>query len=330
MHSPNTLLDSVHCPLCPQSEVHVWREAPDRYHGRTKIHQLARCGSCSLVWLLDPPPPSEMGEHYGADYDKCIGDAGDDSPERWQGRRRTLAQYKTGGDILDLGCSSGSFLASLKGTAWKLHGVEFSPAAAQAAQQRCGADVFVGDVLDAPFQPESFDAITCFDVLEHVYQPLLVLEKVRQWLKPGGIFYVLVPNIDSAEARIFQSYWYGLELPRHLTHFSPQALGTMAKMAGLGELSLTTDKNPGFERSVYYIHETILGKCGVHRPPMAKANEPGIPWKVFRKLLRWSVIPAASAAISLVGEGESIHGVFTRSESKERVQRIPHEVFAEV
>jgi SAM-dependent methyltransferase len=330
MQNSNVHLDSLRCPLCQRNEVQLWREAPDRYHGREKLYRLARCASCQLVWLLDAPEPSEMGEHYGAAYDRCIGDAGDDSPERWQGRRRTLAQYKAGGDILDLGCSSGSFLNTLKGGSWKLHGVEFSPAAARAAIERTGAEVFVGDVLDAPFKAESFDAITCFDVLEHVYQPLQVLEKVRQWLKPGGIFYVLVPNIDSAEARVFQSYWYGLELPRHLTHFSPQSLGTMAKMAGLGAMSLTTDKNRAFERSVYYIQERILRKVGVRRPPMAEAKTPGVPWKVARKLLRWSVIPAMSAAISLAGEGESIHGVFGKAENTARLEKVPDEVFAEV
>src|ERR1035438_10453930 len=71
---------------------------------------------------------------------------------------------------------------------------------------------------------ESFDVITCFDVLEHLYEPRKVMARVGEWLKPGGIFYVLVPNVDSAEARAFGSYWHGLELPRHLFHYSPASL----------------------------------------------------------------------------------------------------------
>ena len=61
----------------------------------------------------------------------------------------------------------------------------------------------MGDILEAPFPPESFDVITCFDVLEHLYEPRQVMTQGGKWLKPGGIFYVLVPNIDSAEARVF-------------------------------------------------------------------------------------------------------------------------------
>ena len=189
------------CPVCGNNGALQWLRTSDRYHDRPELYDLARCPACSYVWLQNVPSPDEMAHHYGEDYDKCIGDAGDFSPERWRDRRTALAQHKSGGDILDLGCSSGSFLETLKGSPWKLHGVEMSSAAARKAEDRTGANVFVGDILDAPFRPESFDAITCFDVLEHVYEPQRVLAKVQEWLKPGGIYYVLVPNIDSAESR---------------------------------------------------------------------------------------------------------------------------------
>ena len=55
---------------------------------------------------------------------------------------------------------------------------------------------------------------------------------MAEWLKPGGIFYVLVPNVDSAEARVFRSYWHGLEMPRHLFHYSPASLKFLAESAG--------------------------------------------------------------------------------------------------
>ena len=86
----------------------------------------------------------------------------------------------------------------------------------------------------APFQPNTFDAITCFDVLEHMHHPREVLVKVREWLKPGGVFYTFLPNIDSAESRIFRSYWCGLELPRHLYHFSPSSLGKASRVRRVG------------------------------------------------------------------------------------------------
>src|SRR6202049_1076931 len=124
-----------------------------------------------------------------------------------------------------------------------------STESADRALARCGAKVFVGDILDAPFKPASFDAITCFHVFEHLYQPREVLAKVSEWLKPGGIFYAMMPNIDSAGARIFKSYWYALELPRHTYHFSPASLRSMAHSVGLHEVSVTTHREVFIEAS---------------------------------------------------------------------------------
>jgi 2-polyprenyl-3-methyl-5-hydroxy-6-metoxy-1,4-benzoquinol methylase len=254
-----------------------------------------------------------MGRHYGVDYDRYIGLAGDFSPERWSARRKTLAKYKSCGALLDLGCSSGSFLESVKGSAWKLYGVEMSFAVARRAEERSGAQVFVGDILDAPFRAGSFDVVTCFDVLEHVYEPRKVMEKVEEWLKPGGIFYVLVPNIDSAEARVFKSYWYGLELPRHLSHFSPTSLRHLAKSVRLEEVSLVTGRNSALEASMRYISDDILGRFGILRTSLSKAKAPGLPWRVFRSALRLTLFPVLWGMISLAGPGESIHAVFRKS-----------------
>jgi SAM-dependent methyltransferase len=192
----------VVCPVCGGSSIKSVVQAPDRFHGRSEMYELLRCEGCSIVWLKDPPAPAEMGQHYGADYDRAISGGGEDSGH-WSGKRDVILQHKKGGAILDLGCSSGGFLNSIKSPEWKLYGVEMSEDVAQKARAKTGAEVFVGDILDAPFAPNSFDAITCFHVFEHLYEPWKELGKVAQWLKPGGIFYAIMPNIDSAGMRIF-------------------------------------------------------------------------------------------------------------------------------
>jgi SAM-dependent methyltransferase len=300
------------CPVCGNGGAKEWLRAPDRFHGRKQNYTLTRCTVCSLVWLSQPPAPAEMHQHYTEAYDRLISAAGQNSPERWRDRNKTLAHYKQSGALLDLGCSSGSFLTSLRSKSWELYGIEMSEDCAKNAVTRSGARVFVGDILEAPFQPQVFDVITCFDVLEHLYEPRRVMARVREWLKPGGIFYVLVPNIYSAEARMFGSYWHGLELPRHLFHYSPASLEFLAGTAGLKQVSLETWRNPAVGTSLRYVWDDVFGAVGIRRTPVAYRHEASLPWRAARKLVRMTGLRSLLALAPLVGGGESLHAVFQK------------------
>jgi len=303
------------CPICENKGADEWLRAPDRFHGKHDNYLLMRCPACRVVWLSGPPKPSEMHLHYTEAYHKLISAAGENSPGRWEDRNATLDLYKRSGSLLDLGCSSGAFLASLPRESWKLYGIEMSADCAKTAETRSGAEVFVGDILDAPFPAASFDVITCFDVLEHVYEPKRVMAKVVEWLKPGGIFYVLVPNVESAEARVFGGYWHGLELPRHLFHYSPASLKFLAGKAGLREVSSETHRNQAVGTSLRYVGDDLFGTLGIRRTPVAYRGEAGLPWRAARKMVRMTALRFLLALAPLVGGGESIHAVFRKEDA---------------
>jgi len=300
------------CPICGQTGAQEWLRAPDRLHGRQEKYTLVRCPACQLVWLSNPPGPAEMHRHYTEAYDRLISGAGDSTGKRWKERKADLARCKRSGSLLDMGCSSGGFLESMKGEAWELYGIEMSADAARQAEARTGARVFVGDILKAPFPPESFDVITCFDVLEHLYEPRRLVGKVVEWLKPGGIFYFQVPNIDSAEARVFGTYWQGLELPRHLFHYSPASLQNLANAAGLRVILLETRRNPAVGTALRYVCDDVFRAMGIRKTPTAYLGAPGLPWRAARKLVRLTILRALLAMAPLAGDGEAIHAVFRK------------------
>ncbi len=68
--------------------------------------------------------------------------------------------------------------------------------------------------------------------LEHVYNPVNVTREVRRILKPGGIFIVGVPNIDSFVSRVTGAYWGDLDIPRHLFHFTPLTIRNLFDKVG--------------------------------------------------------------------------------------------------
>ncbi len=257
--------------------------------------------------------PTEMYRHYTDEYHKLISSSGENSPERWRDRKDALTPHKQSGALLDMGCSSGAFLTSMKSEQWKLFGIEMSAEGARTAEARSGAQVFVGNILDAPFPRESFDVITCFDVLEHLYEPRQVMTRVAEWLKPGGIFYVLVPNVDSAEARVFGSYWHGLELPRHLFHYSPTSLKFLAQSVGLRNVSLETRRNPAVGTSLRYLGDDVFRAVGIHRTAVAYRGEASLPWRAARRLVRMTALRFLLALAPLAGGGESIHAVFVKA-----------------
>jgi 2-polyprenyl-3-methyl-5-hydroxy-6-metoxy-1,4-benzoquinol methylase len=303
------------CPICGRTEQRPWIQAPDRLHGRKKRYTLVRCAACSLVWLSSPPKPAQMHLHYTGAYHALISAAGG-NPKRWEGRKLDLVQYKHSGTLLDLGCSSGSFLESMRSESWKLYGIEMSVDCAKVAEARCGAHVFIGDILDAPFPRETFDVITCFDVLEHLYEPRRVMERVAEWLKPGGIFFVQVPNIDSAEARVFGTYWHGLELPRHLFHYSSASLRHLAKVAGLSEASLQTRRNPAIGTSLRYLWDDVFRILGIKRTPVVYRGTASLPWRAVRKLVRMTLLQMLLVMAPAVGGGEAIHAIFRKEEKQ--------------
>lgn len=304
-------MDIVVCPICGCNEWKALCSAPDRFFHRNKLYQLLRCLSCTLVRLDNPPPPEEMAHHYGSEYHAEVVVAGETGIEkRWRYSRKTVLAMVQGGTLLDIGCNSGGFLRSLAGGDWDLYGVEISRLQARRAEATSGAQVFVGDILDAPFPDSSFDVITGFHVLEHVYQPVAVIKKLWEWLKPGGFLYLHVPNIQASDAYLFKSYWYGLELPRHLFHFSPSSLSRLLSAFDFDEIRLRTLPHTHIEASIPYILDELRGKLGM--APISSGNlrdASGITWKVFRKVLRLCLLNPFGYASALVGRGSGIEAM---------------------
>jgi len=111
----------------------------------------------------------------------------------------SLFEKQRGGRILDVGCADGfisTFIA--KKTEAKIYGLDISrKAVSMAIRKGITAKVVNIDTEAFPFEKESFDAVFCGDVLEHVYDTENLLRKINRVLKMNGHLIISIPNIAS-------------------------------------------------------------------------------------------------------------------------------------
>ncbi|MFM1919800.1 MAG: hypothetical protein RLZZ303_1434 [Candidatus Hydrogenedentota bacterium] len=130
-----------------------------------------------------------------------------------------------GGKLLEMGCAFGSFLSGC-GQRWQPHGFDPSLAALlQARKARPGARLWVGSAEHLPCA-EYFDAVTAFDVIEHVPDLEAVRREVVRVLAPGGVFLFVVPVYDGPTGPVIHL------LDRDPTHVHKQGRDFWLSWAG--------------------------------------------------------------------------------------------------
>jgi SAM-dependent methyltransferase len=300
------------CPCCGENNFTLWMRVPERSSSNGE-YALLRCSLCSHIWLGNPPTPDQLSSYYSLEYHQAVEQSGDHDTKRWGRQQRVLSRYRTEGSLLDIGCSAGGFLAHLKDGPWRLYGIEASPDAAEKARRVTGGNIFSGDVMKANFAPQSFDVITCSDVLEHLYEPLAVFQRVYEWLKPGGIFYVFVPNINSWEARAFGSRWYGLDLPRHLHHYSIASLKALSKAANIPLVRVVTPAGCYLEQSTSLLLNDLLARASATHVNVNLSGSAWIGWRALRKAIRLSVEETYARIASYSGAAPSLQAIFQKT-----------------
>ncbi len=194
--------------------------------------RVVRCRGCGLVFISPRAPEGAIHEGYEAADNTLYMSQREGRLQTFRRAARKLAQ-RTGsqGRLLDVGCAAGYFLQTAQETGWDVEGVEISKHLAESARREFGVTVHQGDLSSAPLQPNSFDVVTFWDVLEHTYTPSKDLAKAFVLLKPGGYLLVNYPAFDSVWAKLLGKRWWFL-ISVHLTYFTRQTIQAMAAKVG--------------------------------------------------------------------------------------------------
>jgi len=214
------------CPVCQADEA-----APRLVKGCLR---LARCQRCSMVYASPVPEDFATGAYYdelGAGFYLSPAKLeGDYAETRFNRELRLFRARCPRGSVLDVGCSSGAFLFHLRArfpADYQILGTDISGPPLDYAESR-GVPVRRVDFLAAQFGDWRADAITFWAVLEHLDKPRAFIEKAASLLKPEGLCFVLVPNLDSLAMRLLKER-YRYIYPQHLNYFSRATLLRMVE-----------------------------------------------------------------------------------------------------
>jgi 2-polyprenyl-3-methyl-5-hydroxy-6-metoxy-1,4-benzoquinol methylase len=220
MNSAATLARA--CPVCGSDSATPFLEKQDL--------TLVRCRRCGLIFVRDVPA------QMAGDYYNNLGTPFYLSPEklesdyasvRFERELRLFQHFCPGGNVLDVGCSTGAFLYQLKARGnYQVKGTDISKPALDYARGR-GVEIIGDSFLEHDFGGERFDAITFWAVMEHLLEPKRFLNKAAAILKPGGSCFVLVPNMKSLAVRLAGAK-YRYIFPQHVNYFTADTLRELA------------------------------------------------------------------------------------------------------
>lgn len=224
------ILKNISCPVCGANDYRKIFNTKDYRIGTCgNVFTVARCSRCGFMFLNPRPLESEIVKFYPKDFHRkdetflyklispCFNAA-------QASIVRLFKKQKPNSALLDIGCGNGGFMLSMQRNGYEVFGVELNLEAAKYAPDSLKGRILYKDIKECNFTPKSFDIITCFQSLEHIFDLEELFGEIRRIMKDDGILYICVPNMEFFEARLFGPYYYNLEVPRHLYFFTQESI----------------------------------------------------------------------------------------------------------
>ena len=181
----------------------------------------------------------------GFKYDRIMEAARDLSP--W-----IVKDGPWGRSILDVGCGAGYFLSHCRAHGWAIKGADKWGDLADWGRKYLKVDIAPQPIETAGIDDSSFEAVTAFDVISFVDDPVAFLKACRDKLKPGGLFALTTPNFDSAARKEYGADWPQLGANVRRWFFTPESLETAARAAGFGAVRTQLAGGPNQDEELFF------------------------------------------------------------------------------
>lgn len=230
------LEDVAHCPICDSHSFTTLHTSKDFTSTQETFH-VKQCDVCKLAITSPRPTEEDAARYYQSDKYISHTSASKGILDsiylimrgfslRW--KYSLVKKYLHQGPLLDYGAGTGHFLREVKSHGYTVQGVEPS----EDARKKIGADISVVSKLHA-LNNQTFEVITLWHVLEHVYRLRETIQELKAKLADRGTIFIAVPNRESYDAQHYQSLWAAYDVPRHLWHFTKSNMSTLLQKEGL-------------------------------------------------------------------------------------------------
>ena len=219
----------------------------------SKPGSIYRCPNCDINMLKDKTGSNDLQNWYDGGYRMEHGpklsqkneykEIHEIAAKHQEDRINILKPYfNKNTRLLDVGCSTGAFIGAIKNHIKEAVGTDVDVGATSFAHEITGCKTFGGKLDESNLNNEYFDIITSTHVLEHTFDPLSFLNTIYNYLKPGGMVYIEVPNLDDAllkvyDSKTFRNIFYHVA---HRWYFTSESLNKLMEKARFkGEIIFT-------------------------------------------------------------------------------------------
>lgn len=273
------MLVQAPCPLCGGDDHVAERELNGFF--------LVRCRRCSFVFVNPRYSDEALAALYtNQDSEKSIQLYSKiASPSILETYNRTLDRLEklmpARGRLLDVGCAAGYFFEQALKRGWDAHGTDLGIWAAEAALARGLKNLHVGRLRELRFPDHHFDVVYAAQIFEHLTNPRDELAEIHRILRPGGLFYMDVPNYRTLPILLGRDDFLLNMPPQHINYFTPPTLRALLDSAGFKDVQITSSGGLKWENLIgRQIQSDIADAYGLgdHKSASSSAPESNQPY----------------------------------------------------
>ncbi|MDP4278737.1 MAG: class I SAM-dependent methyltransferase [Bacteroidota bacterium] len=256
------------CMVCGSTDISTFLDCTDHFITK-ETFRIDTCRSCGFRFTANAPAAEQIGAYYKSEAYISHSDTHKGLINKLYhivrnimlGKKLKLIRQLTDGRrLLDIGCGTGHFLNYMQKNGFTCEGIEIDQAAREFGIREFGLKVDSPDMIYKKDTASTYDVITLWHVMEHLYDAGAYLSWMHQVLKPDGVLIIALPNCASLDARYYGQYWAAYDVPRHLWHFKPAVFKQFVSQYGFKSV-----KVKGMPFDAYYnsmMSATYAGKKG--------------------------------------------------------------------